>query len=73
MQKYKGGTEDNEKTVQKYKRQDVEKEKIPSKNIIKKSLYFLKISGSFFEWICYTVLVHICDEINNIEETQVKS
>ena len=52
-------TEDNEKTS--------------SKNIIKISLFFLKISGSFFERICYTVLVHICDEINNIEETQVKS
>lgn len=47
------------------------------KNIVKKHnknfTVFQKISGSFFEWICYTVLVHICDEINNIEETQVKS
>lgn len=43
------------------------------KTFIKISLFFQKISGSFFERICYTVLVHICDEINNIEETQVKS
>ncbi len=59
-------------SMQKYKRRNGKTGKAPSKNIIKNSLFFLKISGSFFERICYTVLVHICDKII-IEETQVKS
>lgn len=59
--------------MQKYKNKCNGGGKVPSKNIMKNSNFFLKISGSFFERICYTVLVHICEEINYRKETQVKS